>query len=167
MADWEFETDFAPASYRKQKYEEAENFKIKDEESAKKYIELMNYIHYLHGDDPYCTNKGHNIDNFDYMVQKENDAWKFIKDEGFIFREITYEQHHEIWKKGFDKLRKLEHSVICGEISKSDYAEMIKEFNKSIEPFNEEADKHNLISHTPYWVQSTPLKIDLRKYGVE
>lgn len=173
MADWEFngEVDFCPPNYRKQKYEEAENFKIKDEESAKKYIELMEYIHYLHGDDEYWVSQGHighNIDNFELMVEKEQKAWNLIKDEDFIFRKITYKKHHQIWKKGFEELRELEPSVIRGEISKKDFAELIHKFNKSLESFNKEANKHNLISHTLYWVKSTPLKIDLKHhYGVE
>lgn len=171
MADWEFDgsVNFAPPHYRKTKYEEAENWELTDEESAKGYIKLMNYIHYLHGDDEYWVSQGHtahNIDNFDKMVEKEQEAWKLITDEDFIFKEITYEEHHKIWEKGFQKLRNLEPEVINGEISKEDYAQMIKDFNKSMEPYNEEAEKHHLIKHTLYWVYHTPLKVDMKKYGV-
>ena len=169
MADWEFDgsVDFAPANYRKEKYEEAENFEIKDEKTAMEYIGLMKYIRYLHGDDKYLKCEGHDIDNFEEMVRKEKEAWKFITDEEFIFTEITYEKHHEIWEKGFKHLRSLEPEVIRGKISKEDYAKMIKDFNKSIEPLNKEAEKYHLIKHTPYWVYNIPLKIGMRKYGVE
>lgn len=172
MADWEFDgsVNFAPPQYRKQKYEEAENFHVKDEETAKQYIELMKYIHYLHGDNPYWVSqghKGHNIDNYEQMLRKENEAWKLIQDEKFIFKNITYELHHKIWKAGFDYLRNLEPEVINNNISKKEYAIIIKKFNDTIKPLNQQAHEHGLIEHTPYWIKSQPLKIAMRKYGLK
>ena len=169
MADWEFDgsVDFAPPHYRKEKYEEAERFEITDEESAKEYINLMDYLHYLHGDDEYYDNQGHNIDNWEQMLQKEAQAWELIKDEEFIYRNITYDLHHKIWRAGFDYLRSLESPVIRGEISKKQYSIMITEFNNAMKPLNKHADKYGLIGHTLYWIQNRPLQVEMKKkYGV-
>ena len=171
MADWEFngEVDFCPPSYRKKKYEEAEQFNITDEETAKEYIDKMHYIHYLHGDDPYWKKqgqKGHNIDNYDIMLRKEAEAWEQITDEKFIYKKITYGLHQKLWRAGFDYLRSLEPKVINGEISKKEYSILIKDFNNTMKPLNKQADEHGLINHTLYWIQSKPLEIDMKKYGV-
>lgn len=94
MADWEFngEVDFCPPQYRKKKYEEAEQFEITDEKTAMQYISMMKYIHYLHGDDEYWVSQGHtghNIDNFELMVEKEQGLGISLMMKNFITVKYT------------------------------------------------------------------------------
>lgn len=154
--------------YIQEKIQEAHEYKIKDEESAKNFIKKMNYIHYLHGDDEYWSKdprfKPVEIQEFDKLLAKERNAWEIIEDEDFIFEHIIYPLHHKIWKGGFEYLRSLEKTVIRGEISKKQYAIMIQNFNEFVlADLNEEASKHGKIKHTAYWIQSLPLKIDLKQ----
>lgn len=154
--------------YIKDVVKKAHEQKIENEEEAKMFIERMKYIYYLHDEVIQDPRFQHIEIGFDELLKKEGDAWEMVEDEAFIFEHVIYPFHHEIWKIGFEYLRNLESSVIRGEISKKKYAIMIENFNKVVlADFNEEASKHHLMKHSGYWVQSLPLKIDLKKYGVQ
>ena len=160
--------------YIQDKVQEVHNMKIENEEDAKAFIKKMDYIHYLHGDNKYDHRMGVNshsgieVENFNDLLTKEGQAWEMIKDEEIIFQYIIYPLHHKIWKEGFDHLRALESFVIRGEISKKQYAIMIENFNNNVlGHLNKEAHKYGFANHTLFWIQSLPLKIDMREYGIK
>lgn len=161
--DWEFDgsVDFAPPSYRMEKYKECEEagtkmLNSKKEEDALAYLDIFKYIDYL------ADSHLKEIYNWQKLVGFEEMALTLLKSREAIFKWVIYPQQFAMWKEEFNHLRELEKQVDKS-ISTSTYKELIKQFNTKFKKINTQNHKYGFAKHTLYWVQSYAIKEKIRQ----
>ena len=164
--DWEFDgsVNFAPYEYRMKKYEECEELgdKIKDEDTAVKYLKAFSYIDYL------SSSHFNEIPNWNILVGYEEMALSLLTSKEKVFEYVIYPQQHQEWKEKFDNLRDMESKVMKKETTMTieEYQRQVLNFNKHvtlINKANKEIYNSQLMPHNLYWVNNRILKHDMRK----